>query len=1181
MYISKLNIHGFKSFLNKTELTFGEGITTVVGPNGCGKSNIVDAIRWILGEQKIRTLRTTKMEDVIFNGAKFQKPLGFCEVSLTIHNNKGRLPIEYTALEITRRYYRSGESEYLMNRVPCRLKDITNLFLDSGMGADAYSVIELKMIDSILSQNPVERRRLFEEAAGINHYKMQRQSAIRKLETTRTDLDRIRDIISEVDTTVRNLRLQLKRFERHKKLSAQLESSEILLAQARIQMLDQKLHPLQEKEQIKRNDHQRMSGQMDLDESLVENLKRDHDNSKQDLELATRQLRELESGLQDVNSSLLVAIEQKKAHELRIQQYADEKIQTSSRIDTLAEQNLELNEKLNSMTPHIEQIQDEFRKKKTQFEKIESEYDSIQAELNTARSRYDTHLRNLRNSEGEFHRTKAILDEKQSQLGSIQETREVNGKKRGTLSLDLAAVQQKIKEQERVNGQITLELEKLQETQTGLEDVIVDKKELLLKKRGELSQCENQHKFLKNIVVRHEGKAPGTKYICEHPQEFDDVQGLISDVLTVDQDYRKAVETALGDVINAVIVTDYEAACRIIEQLHNINPDYNVELVPLAEIPDIEPVLGAESHPPLSDFIQCGDEYKKLFRFLLGHIVAVEHPREVDIRQNYETACGWVTMDGEVMGQLPIVKSGKPQIEPIIGRSQKIQKLSDQVSILKDVIVQLNEDIRKTSTDADDIRKKVSQKSLELDKQVQQLNICDRDCSRLQYSETHLTDTIKALDRQYLEQKSLIGQFGDRYNTLGQEIRELQSESARLKNVLENTQKKTEVFQQERNRHQQQLQDARIQLVEVQKEQEGYRYRLRATEDQKEELQRRIRKIQAETETLIKKVEYLSQSIKSSEVQKNGLLKDRDQKLRDRNSLEERYNKLYEELQNLQHRIRHQQKIREDNLQQIQQFEIQIADLKKEKEFIVQRIQEKYQCGVPSQVLNLDEINVDELSGSIESIDRSLARIGPVNMAVEDEYNRENERLSFLQDQLSDLVEAESDVVKTIEEIDGEARSKFRETFAKVSENFKNTYAMFFEGGEAHIRLSGSEDPLEAEIQIIARPPGKKTKTLRMLSAGEKALTAIAMLFAIYLVKPSPFCILDEVDAPLDDNNIGKFTSVLRQFSNETQFIVVTHNKLTMEEADYLYGVTQQEEGVSTVVSVNFRDNPVSESATA
>jgi len=360
--------------------------------------------------------------------------------------------------------------------------------------------------------------------------------------------------------------------------------------------------------------------------------------------------------------------------------------------------------------------------------------------------------------------------------------------------------------------------------------------------------------------------------------------------------------------------------------------------------------------------------------------------------------------------------------------------------------------------------------------------------------------------------------------------------------------------------------------VEIEKEFEGLGYRLEASKNQLDELINRKKQIKAASDRLDEKVHKLEQSIAENSITKEDLIREQNILVDKKRTIQDTYDGLYEQMQDLQRNVRDRQKVKEENIQQIRQAELKLAELTKEKELISNKIREVYHQEVPKRILDLNEINIDELRDSIAAIDRSINRIGPINMAVAEEYKAESERYEFLKKQFDDLSESEHNLKQSIEKIDTEARKKFITTFEQVAENFKKTYKMFFDGGEAHVRLVGSEDPLDAEIEIIARPPGKRTQTIRMLSAGEKALTAISLLFAIYLVKPSPFCILDEVDAPLDDSNITRFTRVLRQFSENTQFIVITHNKLTMEEADFLYGVTQEEEGVSKIVSVKFGD---------
>ncbi len=538
----------------------------------------------------------------------------------------------------------------------------------------------------------------------------------------------------------------------------------------------------------------------------------------------------------------------------------------------------------------------------------------------------------------------------------------------------------------------------------------------------------------------------------------------------------------------------------------------------------------------------------------------------------YRSRYNWVTDAGDYLGRSTVIKYGGKSKESLIGRRDQLSKLEIEIESTAEKLEQIKKNIQNYKTRADAVRTSLEQKITQLDKSVADSVQLEKKLAQHRYSCQHQKERLNENDEVIAENIRAVKVLGIRQTKLDEALNELKTEYKSIQAEIAEMSVALETINKERNKKQQGKQDSRVKLVEIEKEFEGLEYRLEASTSQLVELDNRKKQIMSASERLGEKVLGLERSIAENSEVKEDLIREQNKLVDKKRSIQDTYNGLYEQMQDLQRNVRDRQKVKEENIQQIRQAELKLAELTKEKELIRNKIREVYHQEVPKRILDLTEINIDELRDSIAAIDRSINRIGPINMAVAEEYKAESERYEFLKKQFDDLQESEQNLKQSIEKIDTEARKKFSKTFEQVAENFKTTYKLFFDGGEAHVRLVGSDDPLEAEIEIIARPPGKRTQTIRMLSAGEKALTAISLLFAIYLVKPSPFCILDEVDAPLDDSNITRFTKVLRQFSENTQFIVITHNKLTMEEADYLYGVTQEEEGVSKIVSVKFKN---------
>ena len=1172
MYISKLKIQGFKSFLNKTELNFGEGITTVVGPNGCGKTNIVDAIRWILGEQKTSVLRSNKMEDVIFNGTKNRKPVGMCEASLTIHNNLGMLPTEYTDVEITRRLFRSGESEYLLNKTPCRLKDIQELFIDTGMSSNAYSVIELKMIDSILSQNADDRRGMFEEAAGINQYKKQRQSTFRKLESTMVDVSRVNDIISEVDGTLRNLRLQLKRYDRHRKMTADLKSTHILLAQAEIRQIQKDRLPLDKNLQSGRGQQQAIAGQLSLEESLIAQTQSTYESLQQELSEKQSELRAVEQSLSLVNNNILVWTEQKKGNESNLQHYSDEIQQSKGRLASLESQVEEIERKVTAITPELENREQKYSSIQAEYATLDEEYMSQKKIFNEFKNKHDDINRQIYKSESTVERILATVHEKENYIERLKEQKVEVDEKVQSYEADINLFKAQINAKESENGSLNLSLEKYQETHAELESKLIVKQAALTSEKASLVDSQNKLKFYQDILEKNEGRSSGVKWVMSSKQ-FDGVVGVLGDLVAAKKGHELAVNTALGSMAGYLVVEDLKTAREILTMV--TTEKRQISIIPL----DVASSLTVKKIHTNS--ILNSMKYDKKLNTVLQVILDGVHVTKsaetyAKLLEKNQASISWVTLAGERFDGKLVLRSQRVSAGTAsIGRIDKIKALTKSITATAKTITSIEKDITTLTATANTAFKKVEASTTELDDALKWLYGLEKELSQREYiisQQGNSTRDIKTrLSTAEKEVTHLNIQLSDEKKKSHELKASLHDSDIKLKSLMD----AQESLQLSRNTLQQALQDARVWVVEIQKENEGLVFRLKNSTDRVGELDERIEKFTQESELLADDISRLVESTQEATDEKSQLIIKQSEYSEKKNKLEAAFNKSHEELQRLQLNIRDQQKVKEARIVELQQVELKLAALTQEEALIRGRIREIYKVDVGEIDNIVDEVDVDDLREQVASIDKSLERIGAINMAAQEEFEREEERYNFLKGQYDDLIESEKTLKETIEKLDSEARDKFVKTYEEIREFFKKTYTMFFDGGEAHLRLVGGEDPLEASIEIIAKPPGKKPQTLRMLSAGEKALTAIALLFAIYMVKPSPFCILDEVDAPLDDGNIGKFTKVLKQFSEKTQFIVVTHNKLTMEKADYLYGVTQKEEGVSQIVSVQFAGDEV------
>ena len=1165
-------MHGFKSFAKKEVLKLSEGVTTVVGPNGCGKTNIVDAIRWVLGEQKSTVLRGGKMEDVIFNGAENMKPLSVCDVTLTVHNNKGKLPIEYNDIEIGRRVYRNGESEYSLNKTPCRLKDINDLFVDTGMGSDAYSVIELKMIEQILSENGDDRRRMFEEASGINKYRKQRKSTLRKFDATRFDLERINDVISEVEQKVHGLELQLKRFKRHEKLTEQLRETDIALAFLRVDKYRGIMLPLQD--EIKEYNHLRNSktDQSSKHEEELEKNREVYKKQEEELNILQGNLLELTESQQDIRQNILIWTEKGRSSLLSIERGQSNYKSNEDRIEILIKDGRTFLKESESLQSALDQSLTLYKSEKESLEKIEVEYHKELKHLDQIQNERWNHQKKMVSNRSIYDRTLSLIDDKTEANNTLIEKLSLEKDKsediRGiitSLEKKQSALEKNLSGEKKIANKLQLQIEQKIIKQ---QDIIKDYNSLIVKTES----LNDQAKFYSELIESNEGFPEGTQYVLENPKVFSNVLGTVADVFSVEDKYRDALENGLGELSHCLISKDKKTGLQTLEKATEANAG-DLTIIPFKEA--IELKVKLDPLPKTSNIIARASEIvntskrlRPLADYILGDLIIVEDIQQAAKDKKLE---GWrlVDLKGSYTGKDLIIKSRQiSEHGNLLGRKSKLEMLSKQINkskIKEEEILKAQSSIE---VEIESLNEKLAENKNSVRSVEDQLNDLESNLMRNHLNQTQCLDNIKIIKKDITDTEKII-------NDSKIAVKKIEPDIEKAEKILSSFQEKINEANQsvvsagkKRDAQQQILQDARVEMVNVESKRDNLIYKSNSANEQVEAIKQNQVIILDEEKNLKALKKDLDQKIKNGEKELNKINAEL-QKQRSIIDLKKSvFRETYNMIDQIQTKIKIEQKDRESILENLKSSEFKLNDLKQKIEIVFQQIKERYNTSVPDKLIVDD--SEDELAYQVEKIQRSLENIGPVNMAVQDEYNEDNERLNHLRKQRDDLVESEENLRETIQKIDRIARKKFQETFKHISKNYEKLFNLFFEGGYGNLRLVGDPDPLEADIVIDAQPPGKRNTSLRLLSSGEKALTAISLLFAIYQVKPSPYCILDEVDAPLDDVNIHKFTKVLKQFADETQFIIVTHNKLTMEIANHMYGVTQEKKGVSKLVSVSF-----------
>ncbi len=1180
MYISNLVLQGFKSFGQRTNMTFGEGITGIVGPNGCGKTNIVDALRWVLGEQKQSILRSSRMDEVIFHGSRSRKPSSLSEVTLTIHNNKATLPLEYTDIEICRRIYRDGESEFLINRNPCRLKDITDLFMDTGMGSDAYSVIEMKMIEAILSDVEDDRRRMFEEAAGINKYKKQRQSAQRKLEATRQDLERVNDIIGEVESQVKALRLQLKRFERHKRVTADLKHRELTLSRLQLRTLRRQMAPLQEALDTGRDSHQAEAALIARDEEHLGRLQAAFSRQEKDLEAARQSLAAAAGQLNELKEKQLVWGEQLRSTRQSLERFEREREAEVQHTNSYKAEIARLEKELEALGPTLDKMQAAFDTRRSEEEGVTADFRQGEQQLQSTRERKFNHRHLIQEEEARRQRTADMIQEKRQELERLEQT--VAERSQGIRSLEEQRVnlnqnrdglEARLTELTADQEGITTQLQQLD----GVESRLQEEHQQLT---TQLQVLQSRLEIFTELVESHEGYPGGTREVLTDISRFPGLLGTVADLVEVEPIHALAVETALGPFAACLVAETVDQARQLLDYAaeHGLG---RLSVVPLERVAAKEDAAaGMQTAPgtPLMELITVPGELSGLYHQLLaGFYWAEEEPVSAgDLPRNVAV----VTPAGHLVGAVPFLThlgSRKPgrddasghQSGAIVGRAGELNRLRQAITGTTEKTGGLDARLEEVRDQRSQLTGRHHDLKEEADAVLGEVNQRDRDLSQLEYELQRTTDDLAELKARVPELKETVRGLEESLATHEKVLDHLKEQESLLEETIRQAEAVYQKVQAKRDTWQEELQDLRVKLLTVENQRENLAGQKLSREDALAASSQRISQLDTDREQSRQSIEDLTRRLAEAEESSKSLEKDVSGERVASDRKETAARETREHISSLEEQIRQRQHGREAVLSQHQELELKLSDLRKEQELIRSRIQEVYQEEITDEESAGEQEDEEVLCVGIEKLRASLERIGPVNMAVAEEYTEESKRLDFLTEQRDDLLQAEESLKETIHKIDHHARNQFRETYDKVRHHFKQTFRLFFEGGEGDLRLVGDPDPLESGIEIIAQPPGKKTRSLRSLSGGEKALTAIALLFAIYMVKPSPFCILDEVDAPLDDVNIGKFARVIRQFAGDTQFIIVTHNKLTMQSADFLYGVTMAEEGLSNLVSVD------------
>lgn len=1176
MYLSELNIVGFKSFARKVNVVFNDGITAVVGPNGCGKSNVVDAIRWVMGEQRSGVLRSERMENVIFNGSASSKPVGMAEVALKIENTKNILPVEYSEVVITRRLFRSGESQYLINGNQVRLKDILDLFMDTGVGPGTYSVIELPMVERILNGKDDERRKIFEEAAGITKYKLRRRATFRKLDATEKDLLRIDDIMSEVEKTVRSLRRQVSRAERYQEMTKELRQLDIQLATHEFNTLATELEPLQTQLELLQGEREEAASHLATFDAEYESMRTRLLEIEKKLAEEQKSYNTLEREVQKFDERILINKERLRSLEENRSRYDIEQSGFQKRLSGLREEREHVENRRSTAEEKRNAKQQDYDRRNAEYQEIRGQYDEVRNELKRVELDLLKITEEISSRQNQGERLKANEENLSHRISELEAEEKRYDERYRELIGQLTEARS---DEEKLLRQLEETRKKLTKTRNQEEEARSSYDGLhksYLQDQNRIEVLENQAALVRRLIENFEDYPAGVRYLAQKDQEEYKSYGPLANVLRIKDEFRRAIAAALGEIATYLVVENSDNAFKGIELLKQDRKGI-VSFLPVNKIAPLAPLdrdlddLGVVGWA--SEVVSCDTRFRQVVDNVLGSFLIVQDLQTAHrlYDEAKEKKIHLVTLSGDLLTAWGVIRggSGGKEESEFIGRQEQLANLESEIESIQQAsekrqrsMIELDEQAQAAGIEADELETEI--KAIEDKLAAKRIEL-----GRLNYEEQTLTESREKREQEREKLVQALGQIDENLKEQHFGTEDLQQKRQRLNETAEKLRESLKQLEERVSAFGEDVQSVSVELARLQSEHE-------ALQRESESLKRQI----GETENMIESrtlaSEQAEQEIKElNEVNEEyaARVKSLQERMKGHEHVLDQYTDQQYELNSAlaerEKEIR-ASRVKSENLSNtLHNHEMRVSELKLKLESLRTRIWEEYEHEL-SREEDDEAIEVEAVREKVHTLREKVKDFGPVNLLALKEYEQEKERLDFLVSQKNDLLDARKNLTETIDVINKTAREKFHETFEQIQKNFSQVFKTFFEGGRASLLLRDTEDPLESDIDIYATPGGKRLSALTLLSGGEKSLTAISLLFAIYLVKPSPFCILDEVDAPLDDQNVRRFTSALKQFSDNTQFILVTHNKLSMRAANQLYGVTMQEEGVSKVVSVQF-----------
>ena len=1181
MYLKSIEVYGFKSFANKITFQFHNGITGIVGPNGSGKSNVADAVRWVLGEQRVKQLRGASMQDVIFSGTENRKPLSYAYVAITLDNADHQLAIDFDEVTVARRIYRSGESEYLINGSPCRLKDVNELFYDTGIGKEGYSIIGQGQIDKVLSGKPEERRELFDEAAGIVKFKRRKAAAQAKLENEKQNLVRVNDILSELEKQVEPLEKQSETARVYLRKKEQLKTLDVnvfLLENARM------------REQMETLEQNYNIASADLAETGEK-----YDGAKEEYERIQAEIESLDEAIEQARSTLTDTglMRGKLEGEMNV---LKEQINSAKGSEThLTNRRNALKEEISAKEKDKEAILQEKGETDEQVREITEAADEVKTKLIQIQDKITELNNNIEIGKntiiGELNQ-RATIKSKMGRFDTMMEQINIHKAELNSRLLraksDEAAREETIKKLEAEFAAITEEIRVMNEREAAMELELGDIRELLTKTDAKLRETQAAYHMerskleaLTNLTERYEGYGGSVKKVMEQKEKNKGIIGVVADIIKVDKKYETAIETALGGNIQNIVTDNEDTAKKMIQYLKD-NKLGRATFLPLTSITNPQEFKNPEALSEkgvigmADELVQIDEKYKNVAKSMLGRIVVVDHvDNAVKIARKFDYGIRMVTLEGELLVPGGAISGGAfKNNSNLLGRRREIDELEKRVKQLLTSVDDANRKIDETKSRRNKLRMEVEAVKTDI-----QRKSIEQNTARLNISQERerMEEEEAGVASLKLEEKEIEGKISEIRN----DKETIQKELADSETLEKNTQEKITQFQKELEEQRALETETAAQVSEWDLKVEKMRQTQGFKQANVDRIGGEIERSQAELDEIL---EALEENEREVERKQQNILEIEKTISASYDAQNESEVKLKEQIARKEELSARQKSFfqrREELAERMTGLDKEVYRLGSQKEKLEENLEaqinymwDEYEITLSDAAAIRDE-NMTDLSvmkKEISSLKDQIKRLGDVNVNAIEDFKNLMERFTFMKTQHDDLVEAEKTLESIIEELDAAMRKQFTEKFAEITHEFDKVFKELFGGGKGTLELMEDEDILEAGVRIIAQPPGKKLQNMMQLSGGEKALTAISLLFAIQNLKPSPFCLLDEIEAALDDSNVGRFAKYLHKLTKNTQFIVITHRRGTMEQVDRLYGITMQEKGVSTLVSVNLID---------